>query len=877
MKNTIHTSPPLATAVWVLVALALSALGCASGETEFPGEGGTASTGGNTSTGGTISTGGGGSGGGTTTTTSLCDQDCSLIDTQNQCLQAVCNEGQYPGEVGSCVVVDVANGDPCDDGLFCTGQNQPGETAGDSCQDGQCTAGNQNICGQIPSTCEAVTCSESGQDCSTAPANEGADCNDVQPCQVNGHCTNGLCVGTQKDCTFSPYSECNVVACNPNTNQCEPTAADPSKQGQACALTGDLCSDGKTCNNGLCEGGSAKDCSYLTVNCTNGVCNPNNGFCEADPVPPGGTCYDGIGECEEGTCDNNANCVPSNLPSGTSCDDFNSCTTGDVCDGSGQCAGTNTPNCTTYFEELFEGGCPPGGWTLNPDWQCGVPTSGPGSAYSGSQCLATVLAGNYANNLAWASAYSQTPPIDLSAAAEPLLSFWAWYNTESCCDGWHVEISTDNGATFSLVTTVTPAYNGTVNSQQAWRGNLSASGWQPFLVDLLAYQGQTVILRFAFRSDGSVVNPGVYIDDVRVSEAASVPLTITTANPLPDAPADAAYSHFMAKSGGSSSSEWTIVGGSNHTWLTIDTNTGELTGTPLAANIGPVTVTIHVEEPADPNNFDELTFDLDVTPLTITTANPLPVAYENNPYSVILTKLNGGPTPQWSITGGSNHTWLTIDPNTGQLSGTPLPANVGPATVTVRVEEASDLANFDEVTFDLDVVAVIWFEGFEGACPNGWTLGGDWQCGTPSSGPGSAYTGSQCLATQLAGNYNTSQAWLTATASSPAIDLTLASNPVLSWRVWLHTEGSIYDGTNLKVSTNGGATYQLVTTVTPAYTLTIDSQQCWGGNQSALGWQLFSADLSAYAGQTVRIQFGFRTDTSVQYPGVYIDEVVIAD
>lgn len=114
------------------------------------------STGGGTggSTGSSTGGGTGGSGGG-----SLCDQDCSLIDTP-QCLLAVCNEGQYVGTVGFCVVVDQSYGEPCDDGLFCT--------IDDSCQQGVCVGGPQNDCGMTSPPCQYIVCDEASQSCQCA-------------------------------------------------------------------------------------------------------------------------------------------------------------------------------------------------------------------------------------------------------------------------------------------------------------------------------------------------------------------------------------------------------------------------------------------------------------------------------------------------------------------------------------------------------------------------------------------------------------------------------------------------------------------------------------------------------------------------------------
>ena len=118
---------------------------------------------------------------------------------------------------------------------------------------------------------------------------------------------------------------------------------------------------------------------------------------------------------------------------------------------------------------------------------------------------------------------------------------------------------------------------------------------------------------------------------------------------------------------------------------------------------------------------------------------------------------------------------------------------------------------------------------------------------------------------------------MTNTASTGPISLVGTTAPNLRFRVWFNTEGNSFDGWNLKVSTDGGTTYTPLSTVTPAYSLTVDTQACWGGNESASGWQEYSADLSAFAGMSVNLQFGMRTDGSVTRPGVYLDNIAISD
>jgi len=581
---------------------------------------------------------------------------------------------------------------------------------------------------------------------------------------------------------------CQVNAGNSSTGNCEPTA-DPAKDGEPCDQTGNLCMVSKLCDGGACLGGVPKDCTAFTQGCENGVCDAASGACKGDPVAAGGMCLDATDDCNVGICDANGGCNATPANDGGGCSDFNSCTTGDTCSG-GVCSGNAVVGCSIYFEDTFEGGCPPGGWTLGGDWECGSPSNvGPPSALSGASCIGTVIDGDYSGSQAYDVTIAQTPPIDLATSTEPVLVFSAYVDTEgSSFDGFNVKISTDNGVSFTQLMTVSPPYTLLVGGQDAWGGDKSADGWTPYSAPLAAYVGQQVILQFGFRSDSIVQDPGVYLDDVVVAEADSVPLFI------------------------------------------------------------------------------------------LTPVNALPDALQGNPYSGPVSKTGGTVSSVWSIVGGTNHGWMTINPANGLLGGTPGPANNGAVTVTVHVEEPTEPTNFDERTFMLDVVSAVYVETFEGACPNGWALSGDWECGVPTTvGPATAFSGAQCIATQIDSEYSNSQAWLTTTATSPPISLAGTAAPTMLMWVWIDTEGSVFDGANVKVSTDGGATFNLVNAVQPAYPLTVDGQGAWGGNQSAAGWQLYSADLSAFANQSINIQFGFRSDGSFTDPGFYIDDVVIVD
>jgi len=745
---------------YLLVALVAGASGCTCIDGQLP------------------ESGGGGSGGeGGTGGQDLgpCGVDCSALDTPT-CTVGVCNTGQEIGPVNSCVVVAAPKGDPCDDGVFCT--------ISDSCDSGVCVGGTTNDCGLDLSPCDAVICSEASQTCSVTPVNDGTACTPTDLCEINGVCQVGECLGEPKDCAFSPLSECNAVACESETGQCIGTP-DPAKDNNTCVLTGDVCQVDKACQTGQCIGGNPKNCSGFDVACEIGVCDPASGICGPTNAPAGTSCAEGITECNVGACNAAGECKAEPAIDGTACNDHDACTDADEC-MLGACAGgASVAGCSLDLKEGFEG-CP-NGWTFGGDWQCGAPESvGPPAAHNGNGVIATKIASVYSVNQSFGTAVADSPPINLTGAISPRLSFWAWDHTEGgTFDGWNLKVSTNGGASFTQVTTVTPPYPLTISSQPAWGGNHSAEGWQNYQADLTAYVGQTIILRFAFRSDGATVYPGVYLDDIFVAEPLQNPLYITTTS-LPDIYAGMSAAATMVSAGGAGTAEWSIVpGGVNTAWLTIDPVTGMLGGTSTAANAGPVSVTVHVEEPTLPSNFDEKTF-------------------------------------------------------------------------TFNVNDAA------------------YYTSFEGACPAGWTLAGAWQCGVPANvGPATAYVGTQCVATQIAGNYTNSQSYTGANATSPDIDLSASPFPSLSFRMWIDTEGSTFDGVNLKISIDGGATYTVVDTVTPAYPLLIAGEQAWGGHQQGLGWQLMQANLGAYAGEVVRLRFSFRSDSSGTSPGIYVDDFLV--
>src|SRR5262249_1653990 len=118
----------------------------------------------------------------------------------------------------------------------------------------------------------------------------------------------------------------------------------------------------------------------------------------------------------------------------------------------------------------------------------------------------------------------------------------------------------NNGASWMLFISVMLFYILIVGGEFVWGGDQFALGWQEVTADLIAYIGQTILLRIAFCIDGSVVYFGVYVDDFFVAEPnAQIPFVISTST-IPAAAVNLPYSAQLATAGGSGGAvAWSIT------------------------------------------------------------------------------------------------------------------------------------------------------------------------------------------------------------------------------------------------------------------------------------------------------------------------------
>lgn len=252
---------------------------------------------------------------------------------------------------------------------------------------------------------------------------------------------------------------------------------------------------------------------------------------------------------------------------------------------------------------------------------------------------------------------------------------------------------------------------------------------------------------------------------------------------------------------------------------------------------------------------------------------------------------NEGSADAYDIEGllSCNDPLLTI--NTATYSYGLLPAG---ATITGIYSITTDLAAQVGYGFDLElafsgdwnfdtllpfsIILGLNIEDFE-SDDGGYTHNGTndcWEWGVPtfSSGP-AAHSGTKLWATSLGGDFTNS-----ADCSLVTMPLTLPFNdPTLTFWHWFDFGNAPWDGGNLKISSDNGANWEIVTP-DGGYLGTLGSSNPIGGEPGYVGiqayWEQVTVPLDAYAGDTVLFKWHLGTTSVVEHPGWYIDDVEVA-
>ena len=144
--------------------------------------------------------------------------------------------------------------------------------------------------------------------------------------------------------------------------------------------------------------------------------------------------------------------------------------------------------------------------------------------YNGAHSFADSRYGSSPNN---ASAYFRlNQTINLTEALHPRLEFWAKWAIEDGYDYARLQISTNNGSTW---TTLAGSYTHIVAGQPSYS---AIQHWVKESIDLSAYSGSNVQFRFFFDSDGGLNGDGFYFDEFKVVDYSQTPVGIGGDQPL---------------------------------------------------------------------------------------------------------------------------------------------------------------------------------------------------------------------------------------------------------------------------------------------------------------------------------------------------------
>ena len=155
-------------------------------------------------------------------------------------------------------------------------------------------------------------------------------------------------------------------------------------------------------------------------------------------------------------------------------------------------------------------------------WQYGTPTSGPGSAYSGSNLWGTVLNGNYPNN---SISVLRFDSFDLTGLEHPQVRMWLWYSMQSrtsrtgfrdAANAWviHGTDTTFLNQIYEYPGIASGYLPNPVRGKPAWGDNDRGNFWHRVMFDLSQWVGDTIEFAIVFESSNSTSDAGIYVDNL---------------------------------------------------------------------------------------------------------------------------------------------------------------------------------------------------------------------------------------------------------------------------------------------------------------------------------------------------------------------------
>lgn len=109
-----------------------------------------------------------------------------------------------------------------------------------------------------------------------------------------------------------------------------------------------------------------------------------------------------------------------------------------------------------------------------------------------------------------------TKTLDLTGVSSPVnMSYWMWYDLEEDYDYLYLSASED-GQSWEIITTPRGTAEDISGNSYGWGYNGQTGGWVEETVDLSAYAGKNIQIRFEYVTDAAVNGEGLLLDDIRI-------------------------------------------------------------------------------------------------------------------------------------------------------------------------------------------------------------------------------------------------------------------------------------------------------------------------------------------------------------------------
>ena len=190
-------------------------------------------------------------------------------------------------------------------------------------------------------------------------------------------------------------------------------------------------------------------------------------------------------------------------------------------------------------------------------------------------------------------------------------------------------------------------------------------------------------------------------------------ITVTT---LPDWTANQPYSQTITVTGGSDPITFAVTSGSLPTGLSLDSSTGEITGSPTTVTGSPFSFTITATDAANATTSQNYAVAINPSPTIATTS--LPNWTIDQPYSQTVGVTGGSDPITFALSAGNLPTGLSLNSSTGEITGTPTTTTGSPFDFTITATDAANATTSQSYTVAINPPPTIatttlpnWTEG----------------------------------------------------------------------------------------------------------------------------------------------------------------------